>query len=510
MRILLVPLGTVTIAALARAALAQYYGVQPYMIFFPAIIASAVFGGMTPGIIASALSAGAATMWLQPDGEDWLGTTQDRLGMLLFLFICALLLLLVGRMHRAQRRSTGLAAQHEEHLQEREHLLESERAARSSAERANALKDDFLATVSHELRTPLNAILGWTQLLRLTDVGPKEMNEGVDTIERNARVQARIIDDLLEMSRIISGKLRLDIRQVELAPVIAAAVGTLRPTAKAKNINLVVTPAAESMAVAADAARLQQVVWNLVYNAIKFTPSGGQVEVSVHRSDSEVEVVVIDNGVGIDADFLPHLFDRFRQPEGPTTRRHRGLGLGLSIVKDLAELHGGTVRATSAGKGQGATFTVRLPSAVGDAHATGAATAFPWMALDLQGVRVLAVDDERDAREIMRRFLMQSKAEVLLAASADEALHIATEKAPDIMVSDIGMPGKDGFELIREVRSLGGGIGKLPAIAVTAFARTEDRTKAMLAGYQVHISKPVEAQELLAAVANLTNRTAYA
>jgi signal transduction histidine kinase/ActR/RegA family two-component response regulator len=510
-RTILVPLGIVGGAALARALMVQYFGAQlPYLSFFPAIIASAIFGGMTAGILATVLSAIAATIWLQPFENEWFGTPQDAIGMLVFLFVCVLVLLLIRQMHRAERRSALLAAQREEHLREREHLLQSERAARSSAERANALKDQFLATLSHELRTPLNAILGWTQLLRLPQTEEKEVSEGIETIERNARVQARIINDLLEMSRIISGKMRLDVQPVELAPVIEAAVETLRPAAEAKQIRIAIKPGARRMAVAADAARLQQVVWNLLSNAIKFTPNGGRVQVSVHRSGANVEFVVRDNGVGIDADFLPHLFDRFRQQEGAMSRRHGGLGLGLSIVKDLTELHRGTVEAMSAGKGHGATFVVRWPSVSAKASPSTAPDVSLCQELDLEGVRVLAVDDEKDAREVMRRFLTQSKAEVLLAASADEALRLATEKKPDIVVSDIGMPDKDGFELIRELRSLGGQIGKLPAIAVTAFARTEDRSKAMLAGYQVHIAKPVEAQELLAAVANLTSRTAVA
>lgn len=400
-----------------------------------------------------------------------------------------------------------------EHADERRRLLESERAARSSAERASFLKDEFLATLSHELRTPLNAILGWTQLLRAGDGDPEETREGLETIERNARAQTRIIEDLLEMSRIISGKTRLDVQATDLAGVIEGAVDALRPAAVGRNVRIVkvldpVQP------ISGDPVRLQQVLWNLLANAIKFTPKGGRVNVVLQRINSHVEIVVSDNGEGIAPEFLPYVFDRFRQQDGSPTRRHSGLGLGLSIVKNLVELHGGSVRVQSKGPGQGATFTVALPLVPvrqddsARRHPEAASEMRRLVNVELDGIRVLVVDDERDSLELVRRLLKDCKADVLLASSAEDALRLVRENPPDVIVSDIGMPGKDGLEMMRELRARSAlQEARIPAIALTAFARSEDRTRAMLAGYQVHLSKPVEPQELLAAVANLAGRT---
>ncbi len=400
-----------------------------------------------------------------------------------------------------------------EHADERHRLLESERAARSSAERASFLKDEFLATLSHELRTPLNAILGWTQLLRAGDGEPGDMREGLETIERNARAQTRIIEDLLEMSRIISGKTRLDVQTTDLAGVIEGAIDALRPAAAAKNVRIVkvldpVQP------ISGDPARLQQVLWNLLANAIKFTPKGGRVNVVLQRVNSHVEIVVSDNGEGIAPEFLPYVFDRFRQQDASQTRHHSGLGLGLSIVKNLVELHGGSVRVQSDGPGKGATFTVALPLVPvrqddsAGRHPEAAPEMRCLVKVELDGVRVLVVDDERDSLELVRRLLKDCKADVLLASSAEDGLRLVKENSPDVIVSDIGMPGKDGLEMMRELRARSAlQQARIPAIALTAFARSEDRTRAMLAGYQVHLSKPVEPQELLAAVANLAGRT---
>lgn len=390
--------------------------------------------------------------------------------------------------------------------EERQQLLESERAARSNAERASFLKDEFLATLSHELRTPLSAILGWTQLLRAS---PGDVEEGLETIERNARAQTRIIEDLLEMSRIISGKIRLEVRPIEVAPLIDAAIESLRPTASAKEIAIEKYIAAGVPEIVGDAGRLQQVMWNLVSNAIKFSGRGGRVEIVARPVNSRVEVSAKDAGRGIAPDFLPYVFDRFRQEESAKTRTHGGLGLGLSIVKKLVELHGGAVEARSEGEGKGATFVISLPVSLlaneTDVFENG--TVLPHDGVvNLEGVRVLAVDDERDSREFVRRLLQEYNAKVFTAASADEALQTLARERADILVSDIGMPGKDGLELIRELRARDGEEGKIPAVALTAFARTQDRTRAMLAGYQVHLAKPVEAQELVAAIANLVGR----
>ena len=396
--------------------------------------------------------------------------------------------------------------------QERDRLLESERAARGEAERASRMKDEFLATLSHELRTPLNAILGYAQLLRSGVMGPSELGEAVEVIERNARAQTQIIEDLLDMSRIISGKVRLDVQSVNLVDVIEAAVQTVTPAADARGIRLqkILDPLAGP--VSGDPGRLQQVFWNLLNNAIKFTPKGGRVQVVLGRVNSHVEVAVSDTGVGIKPEFLPYVFDRFRQADATTARRFGGLGLGLAIVKSLVELHGGSVHATSPGEGRGATFVLNLPLSLlkpdpGPKNARPAGATVEQFCADLSGVTVLVVDDERDARELVRRLLAECEARVLTAASADEGLALVARDRPDVLVSDIGMPGTDGYEFVRQVRALGpeqgGGV---PAVALTAFARSEDRTRAVLAGYQMHLAKPVEPAELIAVIASLAGR----
>jgi signal transduction histidine kinase/CheY-like chemotaxis protein/PAS domain-containing protein len=407
------------------------------------------------------------------------------------------------------------AAQHA--ADERNRLLESERAARSSAERTSALKDDFLATLSHELRTPLSAILGWSTILRRGGSTPQELTQGLETIERNARVQTQLIEDLLDMSRITSGKLRLDVQTVVPMLVVEAAIATLGPTADAKGVRLEKLLDPSAGPVAGDPGRLQQIVWNLLSNAIKFTPRGGKVQVILHRVDSQVEISVADTGIGVDPQFLPHVFDRFRQADASSTRSHSGLGLGLAIVKSLVELHGGHARVTSAGEGQGTTFTVSLPLSVvrvtGLAderrHPSAAAPALPaYEPFDLNGIRVLVVDDEQDARTLVERLLVDCGAQVFLAGTADEALALVERERPHLMVSDIGMPGVDGYELLRRIRALGARDGvRVPAIALTAFARSEDRTRALRAGFLAHVAKPVEASELIATIASVVGRT---
>jgi PAS domain S-box-containing protein len=400
---------------------------------------------------------------------------------------------------------------------ERDRLLESERAARSEAERASRMKDEFLATLSHELRTPLNAILGWSQILRSGGTTEEDQQQGLETIERNARAQTQIIEDLLDMSRIISGKIRLDVQPVDLVGVIRAAVETVTPAAMAKEIRLqpVLDPMAGS--VSGDPNRLQQIFWNLLFNAIKFTAKGGRVQVLLERVNSHLEISVIDSGQGIEPEFLPHVFDRFRQADASTTRKHGGLGLGLAIVKQLVELHGGTVRANSKGEGKGATFIVTLPvtpiqlsteSHPDRRHPTapgGNGSSDPCT--DLEGVRVLVVDDEPDARSLMKRLLEDCKAIVTLAATATEALDLLAREPVDVLVSDIGMPKEDGYAFIRRVRQLPSDKGgSIPALALTAYARSEDRTRAIIAGYQMHVAKPVEPSELIAMIASLAER----
>ena len=401
--------------------------------------------------------------------------------------------------------------------EERERLLESERAARTEAERTSRMKDEFLATLSHELRTPLNAILGWAQVLRSEPPGPADLEQGLATIERNARAQTQIIEDLLDMSRIISGKVRLDIMRIDLVAVLEQAVETVRPAAAARGIRLQPVLDRRVGPVSGDPNRLQQVFWNLFNNAIKFTPRHGRVQIVLERVNSHLEISVIDSGEGIASEFLPYVFDRFRQQDASTTRRHGGLGLGLAIVKQLVELHGGSVTAHSDGPGQGATFRVSLPLVVfqpdsGEPRRHPQAQFAPLTAPDasirLDGVTVLVVDDEPDARGLVKRLLQDRKARVLTAGQAAEALTILQNERPDVLVSDIGMPGEDGYTLIRQVRALDPQAGGLtPALALTAYARSEDRMKAILAGFQMHVSKPVEAAELLTMVASLAGKT---
>ncbi len=409
-----------------------------------------------------------------------------------------------------------LYAAAQQSARERELLLASERAARSEAERLSAVKDEFLTTLSHELRTPLGAILGWSQILRAGPKSESDLMRGLETIERNARLQAQLVEDLLDMSRISSGKVRLDVQPVELLGVIHAAVDAVRPAAQAKGIRLKLLLDPSAGAVSGDPNRLQQVLWNLLTNAIKFTPKDGEVQLLLERVNSHIELHVADTGAGIAPEFLGHVFDRFRQADGSTTRHYGGLGLGLSIVKSLVELHGGTVQARSAGTGQGATFTVCLPVMAVQRSAysggrvqpsTETCPAPPFAQANLSGIKVLVVDDEADTRELIRRLLEECNADVVTAASAAETLALLERERPHVLISDIGMPDVDGYELLRRVRALGAERGgKVPAIALTAFARSEDRTRALRAGYLVHVAKPVEPGELIATVASVADR----
>lgn len=396
---------------------------------------------------------------------------------------------------------------------ERDQLMESERVARTAAERANRSKDEFLATLSHELRTPLNAMLGWSQLMRTTPMDGSEITRALSAIERNVRLQSQLVDDLLDMSRIASGKMRIEIQRVNLLSVVESAIETARPAAAAKEIRL--QPSLDSSAgtIAGDPVRLEQVVWNLLSNAVKFTPKGGHVRIVLERVNSHVEIRVSDDGLGIASEFLPHVFDRFRQAESSATRPFGGLGIGLALVKHIVELHGGVATATSPGLGHGATFSVCLPIAAAhegdEAPAEGTSETASGRPVDLSGVHVLVVDDDEDALAVMRRLFEGSHAEVLTAQSAAEALAIIDLTIPDIVISDIGMSGEDGYSLIRKIRALPRERGgRVPAIALTAFARAEDRRRAMLAGFHVHFSKPVETVELRAAVATLVGRSA--
>ncbi|HJR07663.1 MAG TPA: ATP-binding protein [Pyrinomonadaceae bacterium] len=432
---------------------------------------------------------------------------------------------LVSALHaalRARRRQYEVR----EHLLAQKRVEEERELLLTAAEAANRTKDEFLATMSHELRTPMTAILGWAQLLRSQTLGEEDFARALEIVERNAQAQKKLIDDLLDISRIITGKLRLDLQPVDLASVVAAAIDALRPTAEAKAIRLQPLLDPQASPVSGDTDRLQQVVWNLLSNAIKFTPRGGRVQVRLERINSHVEIVVSDSGRGISPEFLPHVFDRFRQADGTSTRRHGGLGLGLSIVRQLVELHGGTVGVESEGEGQGATFIVQLPLMVtrkpSDAAATPTRTRrHPTAGGDelsfdcppsLEGLRVLVVDDEPDTRRLLRTVLERCGSEVTTAGSAAEAVVAFNASKPDVLISDIGMPEEDGYELIAKLRAseAAGSNGRIPAIALTAYARVEDRVRALNAGFQVHVPKPIEPVELLAVVASLTGRTGNA
>lgn len=397
--------------------------------------------------------------------------------------------------------------------EEREQLLASEQSARSEAEAASRLKDEFVATVSHELRTPLTAVLGWIHILRAGKLDDKAAAHALEIIERNARSQNQLIEDLLDVSRIITGKLRLDVRPVDPATIIEAAIEAVIPAAEAKEIRVQKVLDSKVSSISGDSARLQQVIWNLLSNAIKFTPRGGRVMVRLERVNSHIEISVSDSGEGIKKEFLPYVFDRFRQADGTSARRFGGLGLGLAIVRHLVELHGGTVQATSSGDGMGAMFTVSLPllaiyqrEADSERVHPGASNAYPPIeyADNLSGLKVLVVDDEADTLELIKVLLGQCGATVTTASSAAEALPLLERVRPDVIISDIGMPTEDGFEFIRKVRQLPPERGgKIPAVALTAYARAEDRLRVLRSGYQMHVSKPVELAELVTVVANV-------
>jgi signal transduction histidine kinase/ActR/RegA family two-component response regulator len=405
---------------------------------------------------------------------------------------------------QAAAQATSLAAKLDATRAELQHAL-------SVAESASRARDEFLATVSHELRTPLTSIIGWIQLLRETPGDPQALAEGLDTIDRNARAQSRLIEDILDFSRINAGKLRLTVRPLDLSDVIDAAIDIVKPAADAKGIRIDRLLDTEAGRISGDADRLQQVVWNLLSNAVKFTPKGGRVQVRLERVNSHCELAISDTGVGISAEFLPYVFDRFSQADSSSSRAHGGLGLGLGIVRHLVELHGGTVQAFSPGIGKGATFAVHLPLLV--AHHRSAEPP-PRLELppireseqeysDLTGVSVLIVEDNHDARKLLETILRRAGAEVRAAENVASALRILAGEWPDCIVSDIEMPGEDGYSFIRKVRLQEPASRHIPAIALTAYTRSVDRVRALAAGFQTHMSKPVEPSELVATVRSL-------
>jgi signal transduction histidine kinase/ActR/RegA family two-component response regulator len=396
---------------------------------------------------------------------------------------------------------------------ERDELLKREKDARAEAEAANRAKDEFLATLSHELRTPLTAILGWSRLLRSRTMDESSINHALEVIERNAKMQSQLIEEILDISRIITGKLQLEMRAMDIAPVIEASIDIVRPTAESKSIEIVSSIESLSVPINGDPERLQQVIWNLLSNAIKFTPKDGCVAVTLRHVDAHIEIEVKDTGHGIEADFLPYVFDRFRQANSTSKRKYGGLGLGLAIVKHLVEMHGGTVHVNSDGIGKGATFKIRFPVAEvqykgkelkdnrrGDVYEE------PWSKElgSLNGTKVLLVEDDKDTREFLIHMLEQCGGEIRAASSVAEAIKAIEEFKPDVLVSDIEMPEEDGYDLIRRVRELEGKTGaRLPAAALTAYARSEDRMRALRAGFQTHIPKPVNIAELTTVIANL-------
>jgi PAS domain S-box-containing protein len=399
--------------------------------------------------------------------------------------------------------------------QERDALLERERTVRQEAEQASRLKDEFLATLSHELRSPLNAIVGWVHIARRHAGDNAELARSLDTIERNVRAQTQIVNDLLDMSRIMTGQVRLDMQTIDLRDAVSNAVEAVRPAADAKRVRIEKELDGNIGWTKVDPARLQQILWNLLANAVKFTPPGGRVRVALERVNSHAEIVIQDSGVGIAPAFLPFVFERFRQEDSSTTRRHGGLGLGLSIVKSLAELHGGSVRASSPGEGQGATFVVAFPIVpVQSEEVAGDTRARPPFDLNalprLDHTNVLVVDDEADSLLFFGRLLEECGAHVLLAVDADQAMDVLRSEPVDILISDIGMAGADGYQLIGQVRALKDErLSTIPAVAVTAYARADDRRRLLLAGFQMHMSKPVEPHELVAGISSLIGLTSH-
>lgn len=396
---------------------------------------------------------------------------------------------------------------------DRTELLQRERAARGDAEKANRLKDEFLATLSHELRTPLNAVIGWSRMLASERLDRESARHAVEVIERNAWAQKQIIEDILDVSRVITGRLQLNLSPVDLVSVVDAALDTVRPAMEAKEIQIETLIDVSLKMISGDADRLQQVVWNILANAAKFTPNGGKVEISVNQTATHVLVQIKDTGPGIDPEFLPHVFERFRQADGSTTRTHGGLGLGLAIVRHLVELHGGTIAVENREDSEGAIFSVRLPLPSGELRVStlaGADSAFREARLEqgsLEGLRILVVDDETDALDLITVELAHLGARVTAVTNAADALKAFETGEIDLLISDIGMPVMDGYDLIRGIRKQETSTGKhLPAVALTAYARVQDRMRAIMAGYSTHVAKPVDANELVTVVASLAGR----
>ncbi|WP_433935835.1 response regulator [Sorangium cellulosum] len=480
--------GSRTLAGSSRAVREDGTPVLPEM--YPSEIALRT-GEPQSGVVLGVERPGGSVLWLSVNAQPLRGLDGSIAGVVSSFFDIT-----------AQKRAE----------EERRALLAAAQAARREAETASHLKDEFLATMSHELRTPLTAVLGWVRMLRTGKLAEDRRERALETVERNAQAQAQLVDDLLDISRIMAGKLRLDVQPVELVAVIDAALEVVRPAADAKGVRLEPLLDPGVGPVAGDAGRLQQVVWNLLSNAVKFTSRGGVVRVRLERAEGSAEIQVSDTGQGIDPSFLPYVFEQFRQAESGTTRKHGGLGLGLTIVKSLVEMHGGTAQALSDGEGRGATFVVRLPLAAqperaGDRRRPGLSglSGESDRPPELRDLNVLVVDDEDDTRELLVTMLEQCGARVTAVSSTAEALLALRALQPDVLVSDIAMPGEDGYALIRKIRALPAKSGgRTPAVALTAYARTEDRTRALRAGFNTHVPKPIEQAELLAVLASFS------
>jgi len=486
----------------------------PYFVYVGSVVLATWFCGVDAGIVSTILAAFIGNyLFVQPryefvpHGEDWLA-------MALFAALALGLVWQVGRWKRAERSLYARAHRMQEQAHQMREQTEELRRLNAEAERINRVKDEFLATLSHELRTPIHAVVGWAYLLKQGTLSRGQLAKASDTILRNSQLQIRLIDDLLDVSRIIGGKLDLNLAAINVADVVQQALDIVQPAALAKDIDLRTSLSHDAVLVG-DADRLRQVVWNLLSNAVKFTPKHGWVQVRGEKKESQIHLTVSDSGMGIEPEFLPHLFERFTQADSSTTRRHGGLGLGLAIVRHIVELHGGTVSAASEGKDKGATFRVTLPIRAvaepldGDEklRRTDEEAEKAVEPLALQGIRVLVVDDEPDARTLVEAVLRQYGAVVRAAGSAQEAFQEVRRWRPNVLVADIGMPVEDGYSLLRRVRALSASEGgSVPAAALTAYAQDEDRQRAFAAGFQEHVAKPVPPERLASVVARLASR----
>jgi signal transduction histidine kinase/ActR/RegA family two-component response regulator len=493
-------IATALLAVLAAAVVRQYFHARwdetiPYTPFYPAIVVATMYGRLTGGLVATIAGALAASFWIYPIGQWRIDELNDLIGLALFIAVSGIVVALCEGMLRARQRAEIAA-------EERQRALDGEQEARRQAEEANRLKDRFLASVSHELRTPLQAILGWADLLARGDLDEADRTQGLQVIQRNTRTQSRLVEDLLDMSRITAGKMRISSRLINPQHSIEAAIQTVAIAAQAKEVTIERSYSDRASVVHADPDRLQQIVWNLLSNSIKFSPPGSCIHVSLERIENDVQIAIRDEGRGIQPGDLDAIFDPFHQI-GTDGRRYRGLGLGLSIVRHLVELHGGSVRAHSEGLGRGATMTVTLPSFVG--RSVSGATAPPADA-QLSGIRVLVVDDDSATCELVRRILVGCRADVAVAGSAGQAISLVQEFQPHVLVSDIGLPDRDGYALLREIRRRQDGPHRLPAMALSAYSSLEAHQRSFEAGYRLHLTKPVEARTLTDAVAELAAR----